>query len=63
MSKAKRKIALLLELPDDTAGLGIIALRRFLKGLVRSFGIRCLSIKEPSETKAFGENTEGSKRD
>ena len=49
----KRRIALLLELPDDSEGLGMIALRRFLKGLVRSFGIKCVSIKEPSQTSTF----------
>ena len=50
----KRRIALLLELPDDTAHLlGMIALRRLLKALLRGYGLRCLSIKEPSDTITF----------
>ena len=49
MSEQRRRIAILIELPDDNQH-GMIALRRFLKGLLRSFGIRCLSIREPNET-------------
>lgn len=51
---AKRRIAILLELPEDTPHLlGTIALRRLLKGLLRSYGLKCLSIKEPSDTATF----------
>ena len=50
----KRRIALLLELPADNPDmLGMIALRRLLKGLLRAYGLRCLSIKEPSKTVTF----------
>ena len=51
----RRRIALLIELPDDTAHLlGMIALRRLLKCLLRSYGLKCLSIKHPSDTATFG---------
>jgi hypothetical protein len=49
-----RRLALLIEIPSDKSGLGIAALRRFLKGLVRSYGIRCLSVLPPEQTKTFG---------
>ena len=52
--KDRRRIAILVELPADNSD-GMISLRRFLKGLLRSFGIKCLSIKHPSETATFGE--------
>jgi hypothetical protein len=52
-----RRIALLLVLPsnapDNTTDPGMRGLRRFLKALVRSYGIRCISIKRPSETVTF----------
>ena len=55
MNATKRRIALLLELPADSPdSLGMIALRRLLKALLRAYGLRCLSIKEPSETMTFG---------
>jgi len=47
----KRRIAILIEIPNDQHGMS--ALRLFLKGLLRSFGIRCLSIREPCETVTF----------
>lgn len=52
MNATKRRIALLLELPADSPDM--LALRRLLKGLLRVYGLRCLSIKEPSETVTFG---------
>ena len=43
----KRRIALLLELPADSPdSLGMIALRRLLKGLLRAYGLRCIDISE-----------------
>lgn len=56
-----RRIALLLELPkqpidakpDAGTDTGMIGLRRLLKCLLRSYGLRCLSIKEPSDTATF----------
>ena len=48
----KRKIALLLEYDCDQ--LGHSALRKVLKGLLRSFNIRCLSIRDPENTETFG---------
>ena len=51
----KRRIALLLELPADNPDmLGMVALRRLLKALLRAYGLRCIDIKEPSETVTFG---------
>lgn len=58
MTEPKR-IALLIELPDDSNGLGMIALRRFLKGLIRSYGMKCLSIRPPEDTVTFGATPEG----
>lgn len=53
---AKRRIALLLELPHDNVdAIGMIALRRCLKALLRGYGLKCLSIKEPHETVTFKE--------
>ena len=50
----KRRIAILLELPHDSLDMiGMIALRRLLKGLLRAYGLRCLSIKEPKATVTF----------
>ena len=54
MNTTKRRIALLLELPDNPDAWPMIALRRCLKALLRAYGLRCLSIKEPSETMTFG---------
>lgn len=52
---ARRRIAILLELPaDNPEAVGMIALRRLLKGLLRAYGLRCLSIKDPSDTATFG---------
>ena len=47
----KRRIALLIEISNDQHGMS--ALRIFLKGLLRSFGITCLSIREPKDTVTF----------
>ncbi len=47
MNTTKRRIALLLELPADSPdALGMIALRRFLKALLRAYGLRCIDISE-----------------
>ena len=51
----KRRIAILLELPHDSLDMiGMIALRRLLKGLLRAYGLKCLSIKDPKDTATFG---------
>lgn len=55
----RKRIAILLELPDDSSGLGMLALHRFLKGLLRSYGMRCLSIRPPEDTVTFGGNVDG----
>ncbi|MEQ1828944.1 MAG: hypothetical protein ABL921_23480 [Pirellula sp.] len=55
----RKRIAILLELPDDSSGLGMLALRRFLKGLIRYYGMRCLSIRPPEDTVTFGGNLDG----
>lgn len=51
-----RRIAMLIELPNDLE-TDSTSLRRFLKALLRSYGMRCLSIKPPAETKTFGTMT------
>ncbi len=48
-----RRIALLIELPIGLENAGLPALRRFLKVLVRTYGIRCLSVLPPNETRTF----------
>ncbi len=56
----RRRIALLIELPKQTAPTdpaGEQRLRRFLKALLRSYGIRCLAIRPPADTKTFGSNS------
>ena len=46
----KRRIALLLELPADSPdSLGMIALRRLLKGLAVAVGVQVVSITEQDE--------------
>lgn len=55
MNATKRRIALLLELPADNPDmLGMVALRRLLKTLLRVYGLRCMSIKDPENTRTFG---------
>lgn len=49
-----RRIAMLIELPVGIENAQMAALRRFLKSLVRVYGIRCLSVLPPSETRTFG---------
>ncbi len=47
MNTTKRRIALLLELPADSPdSLGMIALRRLLKALLRGYGLRCIDIQD-----------------
>jgi len=47
VNTTKRRIALLLELPaDNPDAIGMIALRRLLKALLRSYGLRCIDVKE-----------------
>ena len=54
-SMTKRRIAILVELPATapSSPSGIQNLRRFLKMLIRSYGIKCLSIREPGQTVTF----------
>jgi len=49
---SKRRIAILLELPSDDQN-GMAALRLFLKGILKSFGIKCLSIRDTKDTVTF----------
>jgi hypothetical protein len=51
----KRRIAILVELPSTAPSCpsGIQNLRRFLKMLIRSYGIKCLAIREPGQTVTF----------
>ena len=52
--KNPRRVALLVELPAGLENAQMAALRRFLKVLVRTYGIRCLSVLPPKETRTFG---------
>jgi len=41
----ERRITIELELPADSPGtIGMVALRRLLKGLLQAYGIRCITI-------------------
>ena len=53
--RQERRIAILVELPATapSSPSGIQNLRRFLKMLIRSYGIKCLSIREPGQTATF----------
>lgn len=48
-----RRIAMLIELPSGLENEGIAALRRFLKSLIRTYGIKCISIIPSEEAKVF----------
>lgn len=52
--KKPRRIAMLIELPIGLENAQMASLRRFRKILVRSYGIRCLSVLPPAETITFG---------
>jgi hypothetical protein len=53
----KRRIAILIEIPcDDDQGIG--RLRAFLKVALRAFGIRCIGLRPPEETRTFGQKEE-----
>ena len=45
---------MLIELPIGLENAQLASLRRFLKVLVRSYGIKCLSVLPPNETRTFG---------
>jgi hypothetical protein len=51
-----KRYAILIEiLPDDRGSAdGMTRLRKFLKAALRSWGIRCIAIRPPEETKTFG---------
>jgi hypothetical protein len=49
-----RRIALLVELPATLGNAQLPALRLLLKSLIRNYGIKCLSVLPPSETRTFG---------
>jgi len=53
MTSSKRRIALLLEIPDDQEGSGMRGLRCLLKRMWRGYGIRCIAARPPAETKTF----------
>ena len=57
MNTARRRIALLLELPCDNPDMiGMIALRRLLKALLRVYGLRCIDIQEQTVEQARCKN-------
>jgi hypothetical protein len=61
MTTEHKRIAILIEiLPDDRGSSdGMTRLRKFLKAALRSWGIRCIAIRPPEETKTFGKREEG----
>jgi hypothetical protein len=59
MTKPKRQVAILVEL--DEGDNDFCKLRRFLKCLLRSYGIRCISIRHPSETVTFKSESQARK--
>jgi hypothetical protein len=53
----KRRIELILELAQDNPDMiGMVALRRLLKGLLQAYGIRCVSLQEQTTN---GSNVQG----
>jgi hypothetical protein len=56
-----KRYAILVEVLPDEAGSadGMTRLRKFLKSALRSWGIRCIAIRPPEETKTFGKREEG----
>jgi hypothetical protein len=59
MSKPKRMVAILLEL--DEGDNDFLKLRRFLKCILRSYGMKCISVREPETTVAFKSEAEARK--
>lgn len=58
MTDEPRRIAILVQLPERITPndpTGEQRLRRFLKAILRSYGIRCLAIRPPAETVTFGD--------
>ena len=55
MTDKPRRIAILVELPkgDDVE---MVAFRRMIKALLRQFGLKCVGMKPPEETKTFTDN-------
>lgn len=56
-SAQNRRIAILVEIPADDPEAAMRGLRWLLKRALRAFGLRCLALRDPSETRTFG-NTE-----
>ncbi len=50
----ERRIAILVSLPGGADDMP--AFRRMLKALLRQFGLRCLAIRAPEDTKTFSES-------
>ncbi len=60
MTTQHKRYAILVEVLPDEAGSadGMTRLRKFLKAALRSWGIRCIAIRPPEETKTFGQKEE-----
>jgi hypothetical protein len=53
-SPQNRRIAILVEIPADDPEAAMRGLRWLLKRALRAFGLRCLALRDPSETRTFG---------
>ena len=56
MTDSPRRIAILVELPKNTV-VEMVAFRRMIKCLLRSFGLRCVGIAEPKQTATFKDDS------
>jgi hypothetical protein len=55
VSPPAQRVAILLEMPADDPGLGLRGLRWLLKRAWRGYRLRCLALRDPVETKTFGQ--------
>jgi hypothetical protein len=60
MTTEHKRYAILVEILPDKSGSsdGMTRLRKFLKSALRSWGIKCISIREPADTLTFGPKEE-----
>ena len=64
MAKAKVRFVIELEAPDEPDEFGrdpLVRLRRFLKGALRAWGFKCVTVNGRDETKAI-ENSDKESR-
>jgi hypothetical protein len=60
MTHEHERYAILIEILPDKSGSsdGMTRLRKFLKAALRCWGIRCIAIRPPKETRTFGKKEE-----